>query len=127
MPTSTHEPLEERSRQAASKADKGTRVHKHINLQAEFRALVEQQGQDPATVTLLEKRIRSASDENLRLRAQLRESRTPCSLLKRQLAVQAPELASGNASATVTPLTGRRTPTRPAAPPGIHGTDRPHA
>jgi len=105
-------------------------THKHTDLQAEFRDLIAGQGQDPAPVKALRDHITSLTDENNRLRAQLRELRGTCSLLERQIAVQALERARSTA-ATVTPLTTRPSPRpspiRPTASPATSGTDRPHA
>ena len=66
-------------------------THKHLDLQDEFRSRVTKHGRDPEPVRRLKNRVETLTDENRRLRTQLREAKATCSLLQRLIAVEALE------------------------------------
>jgi len=66
-------------------------TNKHQDLQEEFRSRVTKHGSDPEPVRLLKVRLEQLTQENRRLRTELREAKTICSLLERHIAVEALE------------------------------------
>lgn len=66
-------------------------THKHKDLQDEFRSRVTEHGRDPEPVRRLKGRVETLTEENRRLRTQLREAKATCSLLQRLIAVEALE------------------------------------
>lgn len=66
-------------------------THRHTDLQAEFKERVATHGTDPEPVRALKGRIESLTEENRRLREQLREARATISMLDRHIAVDALE------------------------------------
>lgn len=83
-------------------------THRHQDLQVEFRDRIAAHGTDPEPVRLLKERVETLTNDNRRLREQLRETKATIAMLERHIAVEALE-------ATRTP------PTPPAAgPPRLH-------
>ncbi len=66
-------------------------THKHKDLQDEFRSRVTKHGHDPEPVRQLKGRVDTLTEENRRLRTQLREAKATCSMLQRLIAVEALE------------------------------------
>lgn len=63
-------------------------THRHQDLQAEFRDRISVQGTDPAPVRVLKERVEDLSEENRRLRDQLRQARSTIAMLERHIAVE---------------------------------------
>lgn len=66
-------------------------THRHQDLQAEFRDRVAAHGNDPEPVKRFKERIEILTEENRRLREQLRETRLTIAMLERHIAVEALE------------------------------------
>ena len=67
-------------------------THKHQqDLQSEFHAHVQCHGRGPDPGRLLKRKVERLTEENKRLRAELREVKASCSILERLIAVQALE------------------------------------
>ncbi len=66
-------------------------THKRLDLQDEFRARVQRHGRDPEPVRLLKLNVEKLTEENKRLRTELRAAKATCSMLDRLIAVHALE------------------------------------
>lgn len=68
-------------------------THRHTDLQAEFRDRTAAHGTDPAPVRALKERLETLTEDNRRLREQLREAKGTIAMLERHIAVEALEAA----------------------------------
>jgi len=66
-------------------------THRHQDLQAEFRDRIAAHGTDPEPVRALKERIETLTEENRRLREQLRATSSTIAMLERHIAVEALE------------------------------------
>jgi len=66
-------------------------THRHLDLQNEFRSRVARDGRDPEPVRLLKAHVDELKLDNARLRVELREAKSICSLLERLIVVEALE------------------------------------
>lgn len=66
-------------------------THRHQDLQVEFRDRVAAHGTDPEPVRALKGRVEGLTEENLRLRKQLRQAKATIAMLERHIAVEALE------------------------------------
>ena len=78
-------------------------THRHQDLQVEFRDRVAAHGTDPEPVRVLKQRIETLTEENGRLRKQLRQAKATIAMLERHIAVEALEAAR---SSTTSPGAG---------------------
>lgn len=74
-------------------------THRHQDLQVEFRDRIASHGTDPEPVRVLKERVETLTEDNRRLRGQLREARGTIAMLERHIAVEALE-ATRNPVAT---------------------------
>ena len=66
-------------------------THRHQDLQVEFRDRVAAHGTDPEPVRVLKERVETLTEDNRRLREQLRQARGTIAMLERHIAVEALE------------------------------------
>lgn len=66
-------------------------THRHQDLQVEFRDRVAAKGTDPEPVRALKHRVEDLTEENRRLREQLRQAKATIAMLERHIAVDALE------------------------------------
>jgi len=66
-------------------------THRHQDLQAEFRDRIAAHGTDPEPVRVLKERVETLTEDNRRLREQLREAKGTIGMLERHIAVEALE------------------------------------
>lgn len=91
-------------------------THRHQDLQVEFKDRVARHGTDPEPVRMLKGHIEGLTEENRRLREQLREARATISMLERHIAVEALEAARAGPPAGPDPPRLRPVP-EPTDPP----------
>lgn len=75
-------------------------THRHQDLQVEFRDRIAAHGTDPEPVRALKERVETLTEENRRLREQLRETRSTIAMLERHIAVEALEAARSSTTSS---------------------------
>ena len=75
-------------------------THRHQDLQVEFRDGIAAHGTDPEPVRALKERVDTLTEENRRLREQLRETRSTIAMLERHIAVEALEAARSSTTSS---------------------------
>ena len=75
-------------------------THRHQDLQIEFRDRIAAHGTDPEPVRALKERVETLTEENRRLREQLRETRSTIAMLERHIAVEALETARSSTTSS---------------------------
>jgi hypothetical protein len=75
-------------------------THRHQDLQVEFRDRVAAHGTDPEPVRALKGRVEGLTEENLRLRKQLRQAKATIAMLERHIAVEALEAARNSTTSS---------------------------